>query len=61
MQGALVVPLIPFNMGLTNLVTPPPHACMKGALVMPLMAQGFNMGLIKFNLITARKPAANGI
>ena len=34
---------------------------MKGALVMPLMAQGFNMGLIKFNLITARKPAANGI
>ena len=23
MQGALVVPLIPFNMGLTNLVTPP--------------------------------------
>ncbi|GAX73431.1 hypothetical protein CEUSTIGMA_g883.t1 [Chlamydomonas eustigma] len=28
----------------------------KGALVMPLMAQGYNMGLIKFNLITARKP-----
>lgn len=28
----------------------------KGALVMPLMAQGFQMGLIKFNLITARKP-----
>lgn len=30
----------------------------KGALVMPLMAQGFKMGLIKFNLITAKKPAA---
>jgi hypothetical protein len=28
-----------------------------GALVMPLMAQGFRMGLIKFNLITATKPA----
>ncbi|KAG1672370.1 hypothetical protein FOA52_010988 [Chlamydomonas sp. UWO 241] len=28
----------------------------KGALVMPLMAQGFQMGLIKFNIITARKP-----
>ena len=28
----------------------------KGALVMPLMAQGFKMGLIKFNLITAVKP-----
>jgi len=28
----------------------------KGALVMPLMAQGFRMGLIKFNLITAVKP-----
>jgi len=28
----------------------------KGALVMPLMAEGFKMGLIKFNLITARKP-----
>eukprot|EP00200_Dunaliella_tertiolecta_P016780 CAMPEP_0202410218 /NCGR_PEP_ID=MMETSP1128-20130828/18619_1 /ASSEMBLY_ACC=CAM_ASM_000463 /TAXON_ID=3047 /ORGANISM="Dunaliella tertiolecta, Strain CCMP1320" /LENGTH=353 /DNA_ID=CAMNT_0049015685 /DNA_START=22 /DNA_END=1083 /DNA_ORIENTATION=+ len=27
----------------------------KGALVMPLMAQGFQMGLIKFNLITATK------
>ena len=30
----------------------------KGALVMPLMAQGFRMGLIKFNLIVATKPAA---
>ena len=29
----------------------------RGALVMPLMAQGFQMGLIKFNLITAKKPA----
>lgn len=29
---------------------------LRGALVMPLMAQGFRMGLIKFNLITARKP-----
>eukprot|EP00798_Chlamydomonas_sp_ICE-L_P008462 gene8462-4905_t len=28
----------------------------KGALVMPLMAQGFSMGLIKFNLITGRQP-----
>jgi len=26
-----------------------------GALVVPLMAQGCRMGLIKFNLITARK------
>jgi hypothetical protein len=31
----------------------------KGALVMPLMAQGFNMGLIKFNCITAVKPPGN--
>ncbi|GLC72181.1 Tocopherol O-methyltransferase [Pleodorina starrii] len=30
----------------------------KGALVMPLMAEGFRRGLIKFNVITARKPAA---
>ncbi|GFR45179.1 hypothetical protein Agub_g6567 [Astrephomene gubernaculifera] len=29
----------------------------KGALVMPLMAEGFRRGLIKFNVITARKPA----
>jgi tocopherol O-methyltransferase len=28
----------------------------KGALVMPLMAQGFRMGLVKFVLITGRKP-----
>ncbi|KAK9845406.1 hypothetical protein WJX81_005726 [Elliptochloris bilobata] len=28
----------------------------KGALVMPLMARGFQMGLVKFNLITATKP-----
>lgn len=28
----------------------------QGALVMPLMAQGFRRGLIKFNLITAVKP-----
>lgn len=28
----------------------------KGALVMPLMAEGFRMGLVKFVLITARKP-----
>lgn len=27
-----------------------------GALVMPLMAQGFKMGLIKFVLITGMKP-----
>jgi hypothetical protein len=27
-----------------------------GALVMPLMAQGFRMGLIKFVLITGQKP-----
>jgi hypothetical protein len=27
-----------------------------GALVMPLMAQGFKMGLIKFVLITGVKP-----
>ena len=45
--------------------TPPPArppvrecccVCPQGALVMPLMAQGFKMGLIKFNLISARKP-----
>ena len=30
----------------------------QGALVMPLMAQGFQMGLVKFVAITARKPAA---
>ncbi|KAG2454116.1 hypothetical protein HYH02_001154 [Chlamydomonas schloesseri] len=28
----------------------------KGALVMPLMAEGFRRGLIKFNLISGRKP-----
>jgi hypothetical protein len=28
-----------------------------GALVMPMMAQGFKMGLIKFNLISATVPA----
>jgi len=28
----------------------------KGALVMPLMAQGYKKGIIKFNLITGRKP-----
>ncbi|KXZ50245.1 hypothetical protein GPECTOR_17g883 [Gonium pectorale] len=30
----------------------------KGALVMPLMAEGFRRGLIKFVLITGRKPQA---
>jgi hypothetical protein len=30
--------------------------CMQGAVVMPLMKRGFSMGLIKFVLITARKP-----
>lgn len=29
---------------------------LQGALVMPLMSTGFSMGLVKFNLITARKP-----
>lgn len=33
-----------------------PSACTQGALVMPLMARGFQMGLVKFNLITASKP-----
>ena len=33
-----------------------PSACAQGALVMPLMARGFQMGLVKFNLITASKP-----
>lgn len=28
----------------------------QGALVMPLMARGFQLGLVKFNLITATKP-----
>lgn len=28
----------------------------QGALVMPLMARGFQMGVVKFNLIAARKP-----
>ena len=34
----------------------------KGALVMPLMAQGYKKGIIKFNLITGRKPnsSSNG-
>lgn len=27
----------------------------QGALVMPLMARGFSIGLVKFNLITGRK------
>jgi tocopherol O-methyltransferase len=27
----------------------------KGALVMPLMSQGYKKGIIKFNLITGRK------
>ena len=31
----------------------------QGALVMPLMAQGFQMGLIKFNVITARKQSSS--
>ncbi|EFJ47452.1 hypothetical protein VOLCADRAFT_105162 [Volvox carteri f. nagariensis] len=31
----------------------------KGALVMPLMAEGFRRGLIKFNVITGRKPPGN--
>lgn len=30
----------------------------KGALVMPLMAEGFRIGLIKFNVITGRKRGA---
>lgn len=30
--------------------------CAAGALVMPLMAQGFKMGLVKFVLITGTKP-----
>lgn len=29
----------------------------QGALVMPLMARGFQLGLVKFVLITGRKPA----
>jgi len=29
----------------------------KGALVMPLMVQGFKLGLVKFVLITGKKPA----
>ena len=32
------------------------NGAMQGALVMPLMSTGFSMGLVKFNLITARKP-----
>jgi hypothetical protein len=36
-------------------MAPPPCRHLQGALVMPLMAQGFQMGLIKFNLITATK------
>ena len=31
-------------------------AAAQGAVVMPLMKRGFSIGLIKFNLITARKP-----
>lgn len=33
-----------------------PFAAAQGAVVMPLMKRGFSIGLIKFNLITARKP-----
>lgn len=29
--------------------------CLQGALVMPLMAQGFRMGLIKFVLVSGKK------
>ncbi len=34
----------------------PPAPARQGALVMPLMAQGFKWGTIKFQLITATKP-----
>ena len=37
-----------FQSGLTTL---------RGALVMPLMSVGYRLGLIKFGLITAAKPA----
>jgi len=41
--------------GLSN-IRPCNAAAGAGALVMPLMAQGFKMGLIKFVLITGMKP-----
>jgi tocopherol O-methyltransferase len=30
----------------------------RGAMVMPLMIQGYKKGLIKFTIITCRKPGA---
>ena len=44
--------------GVSSTVRPAPPFCFpapQGALVMPLMAQGFQMGLVKFVAITARK------
>lgn len=33
---------------------------MKGALVVPLMQRGYDMGVIKFVIITGKKPSAKG-
>ena len=43
--------------GITGLLKAGPTT-IRGGLVMPLMQQGLRSGTIKFNLITARKPAA---
>lgn len=45
------------SQGLTGLLRAG-WSTVKGALVMPLMAEGFRRGLIKFNVITARRPAS---
>ena len=37
-----------------------PHPRSQGALVMPLMARGFQRGLVRFVLIAGTKPAAGG-
>ena len=52
--GAVIQSALTFE-GVVGLLTAG-WGTIKGALVMPLMAQGFAMGLIKFNLITGRKP-----
>ncbi|KAG8072000.1 hypothetical protein GUJ93_ZPchr0006g45217 [Zizania palustris] len=43
--------------GLTSLLTSG-WKTIRGALVMPLMIEGYNKGLIKFSIITCRKPEA---
>ena len=53
MRAAACTPVHQYEWFLTALSGP---AVAQGAVVMPLMKRGFSIGLIKFNLITARKP-----